>query len=264
MRCLFTCTADSYDIPALYASLKERYETALERDVIHVKIEKDDSAGQIFYFSYGCAVFWGLDSEEEDAFIKEAVRFENFPLEKPLIDVFTYRTGETSKIVNGEIVLADTSALTLFALSHGLAQSVKLDAFEKRIQKTVDDTRHIPEQMARLGKVGLTHNEIRRKMGQLFIERNSINLHFDILDKPEFFWEYPEVEPLYNMIAAYLDIETRVEVLNQRLGVIHELFEMLNNELNHKHSSRLEWTIVILILMEVVITVLKDVLHVIA
>ena len=56
-------------------------------------------------------------------------------------------------------------------------------------------------------------------------------LHVDVLDTPEFFWEYPELEPLYIMTANYLDIETRVEVLNQRLDVIHELFEMLGNEL---------------------------------
>jgi len=96
-------------------------------------------------------------------------------------------------------------------------------------------------------------------MGELFIERNSINLHSDILDKPEFFWVYPEVEPVYTMIANYLDLSPRVEVLNQRLGVVHELFDMLNSELNHQQTSRLEWIIIILIFIEVGITLMKDV-----
>ncbi len=108
----------------------------------------------------------------------------------------------------------------------------------------------------------LSRREIRRKMGELFIERNSINLHVDVLDVPEFFWEYSELEPLYAMTANYFDLETRVEVLNQRLDVIHELFEMLGNELNHQHSSRLEWTIIILIIVEVVLTLLRDVFRV--
>ena len=88
-------------------------------------------------------------------------------------------------------------------------------------------------------------------------------LHVDVLDTPEFFWEYSELEPLYAMTANYLDLETRVEVLNQRLDVIHELFEMLGNELNHQHSSRLEWTIIGLIVMEVILTLLRDVFRVI-
>jgi len=149
--------------------------------------------------------------------------------------------------------------LSLLAVSHALAQSVKIDAFEERIETTVQHTKHIPQQLAEEGKVSLSRKEIRKKMGALFLERSSINLHFDILDKPEFFWEYPEVEPLYVMTAHYLDIETRVEVLNQRLGVIHDLFDMLNSEFNHQQSSRLEIVIILLILIEVTVVFFKDV-----
>jgi uncharacterized Rmd1/YagE family protein len=74
------------------------------------------------------------------------------------------------------------------------------------------------------------------------------------LDIPEYFWEHPELEPLYVSIATHLELETRVELLNRRLDVIHDLFEMLGNELNHQHSSRLEWTIILLIVIEVFIS----------
>jgi uncharacterized Rmd1/YagE family protein len=61
------------------------------------------------------------------------------------------------------------------------------------------------------------------------------------------------------MTANYLDLKTGVEILNHRLKVVHELFEMLGNELNHQHSSRLEWTIIGLIVLEVILILLKDV-----
>ena len=96
-------------------------------------------------------------------------------------------------------------------------------------------------------------------MGELFLERATINLHLDALDTPEFFWEYPELEPLYKMITVYLDVQTRVEVLNKRLDILHELLEVLGNELNLQHSSRLEMTIIWLIIFEVVLTLLRDV-----
>ena len=100
-------------------------------------------------------------------------------------------------------------------------------------------------------------------MGELFIERSSINLHLDVLDAPEFFWEYPEVEPLYKIMSIYLDISMRVDALNQRLDVLHELLEMLGNELNHQHSSRLELVIIWLIVIEVVMTISKDIFKII-
>ena len=50
----------------------------------------------------------------------------------------------------------------------------------------------------------------------------------------------------------YLDIRPRVDLLSNKLNVIHELFEMLADELKHKHSSFLEWIIIILIAFEIV------------
>ncbi len=141
--------------------------------------------------------------------------------------------------------MPNQDVLTRLAISHGIAQSVKLGTFENTVRRIFNHTRHIPEDLAKQGRIGLSRKEIRRKMGELFIERNSINLHVDVLDTPEFFWEYSELEPFYAMTANYLDIETRVEVLNHRLDVVQELFEMLGNELNHQHSSRLEWTIIL-------------------
>ena len=260
MRCFFTCRAEQLRIPALYDSLKGTYTTKQERNALHVEVPTHKGTGHAFYFSYGCIVLWGLQIEKEQEMIALAKAFEVSPLERPTVDSMAYLPGDGNKIVSGEIILDHQSPLAFFALSHAMAQSVKLDAYEQRIQKTIDLTKHIPQQLAKKGKVPLSGRDIRRKMGELFIERSSINLHFDVLDKPEFFWEYSEVEPLYFMAAQYLDIDNRVEVLNQRLGVIHELFEMLNNELNHKQSSRLEIVIIILILIEVFLLMLKDVL----
>lgn len=140
---------------------------------------------------------------------------------------------------------------------YGIAQSIKLGTFEVAIQKTFDSTKQIPEDLARKGDISLSRREIRKKMSQLFIERNSVTL--DVLEIPEFFWGHPELDPLYRMIANYLEIQNRSEVLYHRLDVVHELFQMLGSELNHKHSSRLEWTIIILIVMEVCLTLIKDV-----
>ncbi len=100
-------------------------------------------------------------------------------------------------------------------------------------------------------------------MGELFIERNFITLHSEILDTPEFFWDYPELEPFYRKTAHYLDVGKRVEVLNKKLTVIHELFEILSDELNHQHSARLEWTIIILIVIEVILAFVTDIFHLI-
>lgn len=263
MDCRAYCTASAYHIKPLYERFKQVGAAAtLYRDVIHFVVP-GESAADIFYFPYGATVFWGLSLESCHSFLEQIKEFEEQPVEEIETDEFTVIVGDSPKIVEDEIILMNLDVLSRLAVSHGLAQSVKLGTFESALRKTFNHTKHIPEDLAKHGRISLSRREIRRKMGKLFIERSSINLHVDVLDTPEFFWEYTELEPLYAMTANYLDLETRVEVLNQRLDVIHELFEMLGNELNHQHSSRLEWTIIVLIVMEVCLTLLRDVFRVI-
>jgi uncharacterized Rmd1/YagE family protein len=263
MECRAYCTASSYHIKALFERFKQvGANTTLYRDVIHFSVS-GEGVGDIFYFPYGATVFWGLDLEKCLSYLEQIKEFEEQPVEEMEMDEFTFIIGDSPKIVEDEIILPNLDVLSRLAISHGIAQSVKLGTFESRLRKTFKNTKHIPEDLAKHGSISLSRREIRRKMGELFIERSSINLHVDVLDTPEFFWEYSELEPLYAMTANYLDLESRVEVLNHRLDVIHELFEMLGNELNHQHSSRLEWTIIILIVMEVCLTLLRDVFRVI-
>lgn len=261
MRCTGYCTASSYDIPRLFHTLQKNGPAQLFRDLIHLQLKDgEEIKGEIFYFSYGTVVAWGLSADEELSLLHELKDFEREPLLKPELDEFTFVYGDIMKIEEDEITLHNKNVLTKLAISHGIAQSVKLTVFEEIIQKTIDHTKHLPNDLARKGKISLSRKEISRKLGELFIERNFINLHTEILDTPEFFWEHPELEPYYRRTSHYLDVSKRVEILNRRLNVVHELFEILSNELNHQHSSRLEWTIIILIVLEVAIAVFHDIL----
>ena len=56
----------------------------------------------------------------------------------------------------------------------------------------------------------------------------------------------------------------RVGLLNRRLDILQELYNMLSDQLDNSHSQKLEYFIIYLILIEVVITVgwqiiLKDI-----
>ncbi len=262
MDCSAFCTATSYRIKPLFESLRTQYKAYLIREVLHVEVPSDQGRGDLFFFPYGSCVAWGLTKEHAQGLLRAAREFEHEASDHVETDEFTYLFGETAKVVEDEITLPNEDVLTKLAMSHGIAQSVKLGQFEVAIQKTFDSSKEIPVDLAKHGKIRLSRKEIRKKMGELFLERSSINLHVDVLDTPEFFWEYPELECYYKIMANYLDITARVEVLNQRLDVIHELFEMLGNELNHQHSSRLELTIIALIVIEVVLTLAKDVFRI--
>jgi uncharacterized Rmd1/YagE family protein len=263
MRCVAYCPSTSFDMVRLLGYLRAKYNVTRFREVLHVQMPSKEitegaKEGDAFFFPYGALVFWGLEESQEAHQLEEIRAFELQPVDQIEDDVFSYEYGSTAKIEEDEIILPDIDVLTKLAFSHGMAQSVKLAVFEQTIQKTIHLTRQLPELLERTGSVQLSRKDIRRMMGRLFIDRSSINLHQELLDTPEFFWEHSDLEPYYAQMAHYLDRERRVSVLNQRLIILQELFDMLAAELNHQHSSRLEWTIIWLIVIEVVMNIARD------
>lgn len=263
MRCASFCTAESYVIDDLAKVMREQgLDPKFYDDVIHIEKKDEDSTGQIFFFPYGAVVFWGISSDIEGEFLELLKGFSRNSLEQAIYDECFYTFGESTTIIeeSDEIILESEDSLIMLSLSYGLSQSVKLTAFEDSINLTIQTTKHLPEELAKGGATSLSRHKLSQKIGALFAERHSINLHNDILDTPEFFWRRPRYEHYYIMSAQYMDIATRTEILNRRLGVIHELYQILSDELKHLHSSRLEMTIIFLIVIEVFVAILRDIL----
>ena len=89
--------------------------------------------------------------------------FEKERLLKVELDEFSYIYAQNNKIEEDEISLHDESTLTKLAISHGIAQSVKLSTFEDLIQKTIELSAQIPSDLAKKGKITLTRKEISRR-----------------------------------------------------------------------------------------------------
>lgn len=224
------------------------------RNVIYLPLNE----GHVFFFSYGCVVFWEVTDEAIKDILKKLKNFEidHAPNINVNSDSYFVVRDTVNKVHQNEIHLNEEAGLMeRLAISYALAQSMKLSGFEERVEQTIKKTEHIPKSLATTGKITLSGKEIAKKMGKLFLERSSINLHSDILDTPEFFWDFPELEPLYQMTAKDQDIKQRVDILNKRLNLIHELFQILSDVFNNRHSSLLEIIIIILIGIEIILTI---------
>ncbi len=239
-RCSAFCTAASFRLNELLVHIQLQGNATTHfrsGNVVHRVYGQD--GGDIFYFSYGTVVMWGLTEEAEQAILSDVKAFEDNPNETIESEESRYSIGTAAKILKDHITLPASDVLTKLAFSHGLAQSVKLSVFEKVIERRIENSRSAPISLAKHGRIPMSRQQLARTMGQIIVDRNSVNLHSDILDTPEFFWEYSDLEPLYRLIAQDLDITARVNVLNRRLDIVKDLFELLSNEVDHRHSARL-------------------------
>jgi uncharacterized Rmd1/YagE family protein len=79
------------------------------------------------------------------------------------------------------------------------------------------------------------------QIGELFILRINIHLNGSVLDTPELFWVEPQLEPVYDAVRKYLEMDQRVSLLTERLDVIADLLAVLKDQLSHGHGEKLEW-----------------------
>jgi len=161
------------------------------------------------------------------------------------------------RIYNDVITLRKGSSyMTKLALSHALAQSVKISLFEELISNTIDQTKDIPEAISETGKIGMPHSEIMQQIGQLFILRMNINLVGSVLDSPELFWTFPDLQPLYDAARSYLEIPQRVDLLNARVEVLQDMLRLLKESVSSRHAERLEQIVIFLIGIEIILGII--------
>ena len=255
LQCNAYCVAKNFDFTRLKEEFASRYRTTLYKDVLHIDLE-----GDAFVFDYGVVVFWGMTHDNEVRLMAAMEPFLLNPLKEPLFDHFTYATGRSqNRIHDDHIELTEVDIMGQLAVSHGIAQSVELNELEINAEQTITDTATIPQNIARTGSSHLRSRDIAKMRGRLFLVQSDINLHHALMETPDFFWEYPELEELYMMAAKYLDVRPRTEILNKKLNVIHDIFNMLADEQKHRHSSVLEWIIIWLIAFEILVFLLHDV-----
>lgn len=225
-----------------------------------------DDAHEVFVFNFGVIVGWGLTESQFNTIIEFIRPLVTQPLKQVLRDAVVYTTlaareqltegtlnNSTRPIRFDNINLNSTNYFEKLAYSYALGQSVKLDAFEDEVSATINDTQDIPVHLATHGAISLDNKTVTVKMGELFVQRCNVNLHSDILGTPDLFWDFDEFERMYVGLRDYLDIDKRLDILNQRLDIMKEMYTILQNQLNVKHAHNLEMVVIILIVAEIVL-----------
>lgn len=215
----------------------------------------EKNGNHCFLFKYGVAIFW--DFEEVEYFLKKIS--PSLSGIKASED-YNYHVSpiQSVKIELDTIYIDSDDELKKLSISYAIEQSIKLEEFEESIKRTLEKTEHIPLDLAENGRVKMSRKDIAKKRGRLFITKSNIYLHFELLDTPDFFWEYPELDIYYQSMRKYLELQPRIEILNRKMSVMQEILDILADEQNHKHSSILEWIIIILIAVEIILFIVYD------
>ena len=267
------CFAREIQFPLMTEGLQKQFYDSIrlvqvysEVIIVRYKSSVGNKLRPCFLFRFGCVAGWDLSDVDKVNLTKLLTPYVSEMNSVVEEDDMDYCYHDKPQIKQDVIHLTSDDTFELLAYSYALAQSCKCAVFETQVDQDIENTRGIPLALAKTGQISSDRRLVSRRIGELFISRFIINLHSDILDTPDIFWDFGTFAQHYNNCRNYLEVPKRVEILNQRLDIIKDLYDMLNSELEVKHGFQLEWLVIYLVFAEVFIEIfwnilLKDLLH---
>jgi uncharacterized Rmd1/YagE family protein len=79
----------------------------------------------------------------------------------------------------------------------------------------------------------------------------------EVSGRPELLWEHPELEQLDLRPEDEFEIEERAAILDRKLEVISRIVETSLELLQKDQCTRVEWYIVILIVVEIILSIFR-------
>jgi uncharacterized Rmd1/YagE family protein len=212
--------------------------------------------GCAILFRYGAIAIFNITPEEEKEFLVYLSPFVTSPIDLfEVEEVELHQNATLAGKIEGDIIfLSKFSLENLQIVADILAKSVILAYYEARTARAFD---RIEPFAVSLQNTRWNRQQVRELLGQLgntlSIDHKMVG-RVEIIDKPELLWEYPEFEPLYRRLAIEYEVRERHLALERKLELVFRTAETALGLLQHNTNLRVEWYIVILIVVEIILS----------
>lgn len=213
--------------------------------------------GYLFFYRFGTMVFFNIPNEDRAREIERIVNTLRISEEVSTSEEFFLETEGTKEIT----VMPDSvrcPALSydiIYITSLVLAQSASLEYFELTVDEMLNRSRHITRDLEIKGRIEAKTKELMRYIGFSLTTRQEIISKLYILDKPEFTWDKPVLDKLYNHLSNSFELQERYKLLDYKFQMIQDSLEIISDLVRTRREFFLEILIILLIAIEVVLFV---------
>jgi uncharacterized Rmd1/YagE family protein len=216
-------------------------------------------SGVAVLFHYGVVVFFGGEPADREALLAELHPFvhpSHFHAEREQVDVRVDPEAQEG-MVGEEVVLRDHAIERLQLVATTLATSVILAIQEEAVAAAMDRIEPFAWDLRRSGRPGTRTRELLRYIGESLQSEHQIVGRVEVGDEPEVLWERPDLQGLHVRLTQEFEIRERHGVLERKLDLISRTARTMIDLLYTRRTLRVEWYIVILIVVEIVITLVE-------
>ena len=214
------------------------------------------SRGCAVLFRYGAVVLFGLEPVESGAFLKqlEPLVSDAFPRpEQEDVTLLIGRAGEERVDLDGRVLLHRADLHRLQMVADILAKSVVLAHYETQVAAVFDQIEPLAQALERGGGIASRTKALLAQIGRVLMVQQKMVGRVEVTEKPELLWDHAELERLYLRLEDEYEIEERHRALDRKLELISRTAETVLELVQNRHSLRVEWYIVILIVVEIVL-----------
>jgi uncharacterized Rmd1/YagE family protein len=214
------------------------------------------AAGVAVLFRYGVAVFFNVAPLEEVAFREQLVPFVVTPFEKLEAEEAYVRVqpDQDERSVDGVVSVKSATVAHLQCMADALAKSVVLAHTEASMARVFDGIEPLSKQLERDGTIRRRSKELLQHIGSTLQVQTQMVGRVEVLEKPELLWDHPELEILYARLEDEYELRERHHAVEHKLQLISKTAETLLGLLQHDRALRVEWYIVLLIVVEIALT----------
>ncbi len=208
----------------------------------------------IYVFQYGVVAFFNHNSAEINAFVKSlnplARDWEDQELSETMKVIVQPGSQNEVSFDHVRITDFDTEVIRLIMLN--TSQSVALDKYLEITDQLLSETSQYVDALELTGKLKISGKRLKRFIGHVLKIKNQISENLYIFDSPDITWENEALNKLNVSLKQTFDLKDRYRYIYERTAIIKEDLELFKDIMDHRESSKLEWIIILLILVEVV------------
>ncbi|WP_417853839.1 RMD1 family protein [Xanthomarina gelatinilytica] len=221
-----------------------------DSDELFYKSSKDSF---IYIFHYGLVCFFNMvPAEIEKAFMDIKPFCDPFFTKKNSEEIPIYIQPNTLKVQFDHVVLPELNQEMIRLVMLNTSQSVALNGYSEITEELLMETNKHTKYLENKGKLDISGNKLKRFIGKVLNIKNRILENLYIFDSPVITWENEQLNKLNTDLKQTFDLKDRYRLIHDRIEIIKENLELFKDIMDHKESSRLEWVIIILIVIEVV------------
>ena len=247
---------------AVECNIKKKYtweEPLILHDAVLERIlgEQAGETEKVLVFSFGSIVFINSNISHTELFMKYLKKIKS-DIDIEHYDRFHddyalhFTEGEEIDFTDKYVQIPSRELFYSELVSIIIAKSVALERIEEQLGKILDNIESKIDNLEK-GKLNIGNKELAKITSRIVRHEYNTIAYIMILDKPDITWINSDAAYFYEKMSEFFELNDRYEVIKSKTEILKSIVDGLADISSSIRGLRLEWIVIILIVIEVVL-----------